>query len=278
MLDLLLKRDNPGNILEGSDQNLLERAVHGDDLTIYIEAPGYDEYIIFGNYVVSADRVSALSLPHLAHGDMPHPAKLDQEAICTSQYIYDSRTNNVLVKDFLDEGRTLTQVFTNNPYYRSYTWYSTRRYIDADFTDPADMPTYLERLKACGDQFKIRLEFVDDFKIVVKSDIIYFPYEHKDYLVKSGATVLPTEFVMNPAGYLSGGTPLFDHQDFSLAYLNIGSDKLVTIVHKQRFRADKQVDDHIREGTLMHLDEGRTGVSRVECDHTILVPKGGSST
>jgi hypothetical protein len=82
---------------------------------------------------------------------------------------------------------------------------------------------------------------------------------------------------MNPASYLSGGTPLFDHQAFSLAYLNIGSDKLVTIVHKQRFRADKQVDDHIREGTLMHGDEGRTGVSGVECDHTILVPERGRS-
>jgi hypothetical protein len=269
-VDLLLRRDNPGNILEGSDQDLLDRALHGDDLTIYIEAPGYDEYIIFGNYVVSADRVSALSLPHLAHGDMPHPAKLDQEAICTSQYIYDSRTNNVLVKDYLDEGRTLTQVFTNNPYYRSYTWYSTRRYVDADAAD-------LEDLRSCGDQFKIRLDLTDDFKIVVKPDIIYFPYEHKDYLVKSAATVLPTEFVMNPASYLSGGTPLFDHQAFSLAYLNIGSDKLVTIVHKQRFRADKQVDDHIREGTLMHGDEGRTGVSGVECDHTILVPERGRS-
>ncbi len=264
-MDLLLKRDNPGNILEGSDQGLLERAARGDDLTLFIQAPGYDEFIIFGSYVLSRDRVSALSLQHLAHGDLPNPAGLDQEAICTSQYIYDSRTNNVLVKDFWDEGKTLTQVFSNNPFYKSYTWYSTRRYVPANFED-------VERLKSYGDQFKMRLDFADDFKVVIKPDIIYFPYEHKDYLIKSAAMVLPTDFVLDPSDYLRDGKPLFDHEIFSLAYLNIGSDNSLTIVHKQRFKTDKRLDDHIREGTLARGSEGHVGVTRVYCDYDILIP------
>jgi hypothetical protein len=269
-MNLLLKRDNPGHILEGSDQRLLERATQGDDLTLFIQAPGYDEFMIFGSYMVSPDRVSALSLQHLAHGDLPDQAALDQAEICTSQYIYDSRTNNVLVKDFSDEGKTLTQVFSNNPFYKNYAWYSTRRYASIASKD-------IERLKSCGDQFKIMLNPADNFKVIVKPDIIYFPYQHKDYLVKSAAMVLPTEFVRDPSHYIQNGGPLFDHQDFSLAYLNIASDNLLTIVHKQRFVADETRDDHIREGTLLHSDEGGVGVTRVYCEHSLLFPSNHTS-
>ena len=260
-MDLLLKKDNPGNVLEGSDQQLLDRAACGDDLTLFIESVSYDEYIIFGNYVVSADRVSALSLAHLDHG-VRDPAL---EMIRTSQYIYDSRTNNVVVQELLDEGKAGTTVYRNNPVYRSYAWYSTRRYMDAGFTD-------LESLKSCGDQFKIRLELADDFKMVVRPDIVYFPYEGREYLVKSAAMLLPSELALDPSGYVQGGKPVTEHQAFSLAYVNIGSDNLVSIIHKQRFRADEKVDDHVNKGTVMRQDEGRTMVTRVQCDHTILIP------
>ena len=102
-MQLLLKRDNDGKIVKGANQQLHERAYLGDDLCLFIESVGYDETIMFGNYVLRAEGVSALSLPHLAHGDLPDPTVLDREPVATAQYIYDSQTNNVLVKDFLDE-------------------------------------------------------------------------------------------------------------------------------------------------------------------------------
>lgn len=235
-------------------------------MTLYIESLGYDEYIIFGDYVASKDRVSALSLPHLNHGDLPDPVALDGEPIATVQYIYDSKTNNVLVKDFADEGRKLTTVYTNNPYYRSYAWYSTRRYAEANFANP-------DGLIARGDQFKIRLDFAAGFRIVVKPDIIYFPHQGKDYVVKSSAMLLPTRFVVNHQQYLEVSRPLTANEAYSLVYLNIGSDNLAIIVHKQRFAADKQVDKHVREGTVSHQCQDRTTVTLVQCKHFILVPE-----
>jgi hypothetical protein len=262
---LLLKRGKQGDVLKGSDQELLERALFGDDLSLYIESIGYDESIMFGNYVVSEDCVSSLSLPHLDHGDLPDPTVLDREPITVVQYIYDSKTNNVLVKDFLDDGRTLATVYRHNSTYRSYTWFSTRRYAEADFAD-------LESLIACRDQFKIRLDFGDDFKFVVKPDIIYFPHQNKDYLVKSSAMLLPEKFVVDPRQYIASGRRLTANESYSLAYLNISSDDLVTIVHKQRFTADERLDAHARKGTLVREAEGRTLVTHVRCEHIILVP------
>jgi hypothetical protein len=265
-MQVLLKRGNNGQVLKGADQQLRERAQVGDDLCLFIESIGYDETIIFGNYVLHADSVSALSLPHLAHGDLSEAAILDREPITTAQYIYDSRTNNVLAKDFLDENRTLTTVYTNNPVYKSYTWYSARRYAQADFCDT-------EGLIACGDQFKVRLDLTDDFKIVLKPDIIYFPHQAKDYLVKSSAMLLPTEFIFDPRRYLAEGRPLSTCEGYSLCYLNIGSDNTLTIIGEPRFIADERVDAHVREGTVSRQAEGRTLVTRVECAHAILVPE-----
>lgn len=264
-MELLLKMDQAGNILAGSEQLLSERASRGDDLTIYIDAPGYDEYIIFGNYIVSAGRVSALSLPHLAHGDLSEPAALDRGPLSTSQYVYDSGTNNALIKEIADEREALTTVFTNNPYYRSYIWYSTRHYVDADFSD-------LERLKACGDQFKVRIDLTTDFTIVLKPDIIYFPYQRTRYLVKSASMVLPTSFASDPTRYVESGIAVTNNQAFSLAYLNIDAEGLLTIVHKERFKADKKVDNRVSEGKLVFQAAGPTRVTRLKCGHTILVP------
>lgn len=269
-MDLLLKRDQTGNILVGSDRQLMQRAQLGDDLTLYIESTGYDEYIIFGNYGLNGERVSALSLPHLAHGDVPDPAALKREPISTSQYIYDSKSelNNVFVKDFLDEGQTLTTAMTNNPYYRSYTWYSSRRYREAPFTD-------LNILKSCGDQFKIRLDFTKDFQMIVKPDIIYFPDEYKNYLVKSSSMLLPTEFVADPNEYAGKNRPLVANEIFSLAYLNIGSDNILVIIHKQHAKVGIKVDDHAHQGTFTHQGTHQTQITRVACNHTILVPESG---
>ena len=107
-MELLVKRDNAGNVVAGSDPLLLDRARRGDDLTLFIESSDYDEYIVFGNYVVGSDRVNALSLAHLVHGDLPEPAALERGPVAASQYIYDSKTNNVLVKDWPDQTRRST--------------------------------------------------------------------------------------------------------------------------------------------------------------------------
>ena len=265
-MDLLLKRDRLGDVLQGSDRQLLARAALGDDLTLYIESEGYDEFIIFDNYAVSQDRVSALSLPHLDHGDLADPTTLDRESIAIVQYIYDSKTNNVLIKDFLDEGRTLTTVFTSNPTYGTYAWYSTCRYEEAGFSD-------LEELIGCGDQFKVRLDIADELGIVIRPDIVYFPHRGKDYLIKSSAMLLPTTFVADPRGYLATGRPLSANSTYSTTYLNVGSDNVTTIIGKQRFSADKTVDVHVSEGEVSRRNEGPTLVTRIRCAHVVLAPE-----
>lgn len=264
-MQLLLKRDNDGKIVKGANQQLHERAYLGDDLCLFIESVGYDETIMFGNYVLRAEGVSALSLPHLAHGDLPDPTVLDREPVATAQYIYDSQTNNVLVKDFLDEKQTLTTVYASNPVYKSYTWYSTRRYTQADSCNA-------DELVACGDQFKVRLDVTKDFRIVLKPDIIYFPHQAKDYLVKSSAMLLPTAFVTDPRKYLAKGHPLTANNDYCLTYLNIGSDNRLTLIGKPRFIADKRIDKHVQEGTVSRPAEGHTLVTQIECAHVFLVP------
>jgi hypothetical protein len=265
-MQVLLKRDNDGQVLKGADQQLCARAQDGDDLCLFIESIGYDETIIFGNYVLHDEGVSALSLPHLAHGDMPDPQVFERETVATAQYIYDSKTNNVLVKDFIDKGRTSTTVFSNNPVYLSYTWYSTRRYTPVNFQNT-------EELIACGDQFKIRLDLTEDFKIVLKPDIIYFPYQTRDYLVKSSAMLLPTEFVDDPRRYLTKGRSFTANNEYCLSYLNIDSDKRLTIIGKPRFIADKHIDDHVQEGTVSRPAEGHTLVTQVSCAHVFLLPE-----
>lgn len=277
-METLLKRDRLGKVVQGSDQLLLERATCGDDMTAYEESSTFTCHIIFANYVVSADRVSGLSLPHLAFGDLTDPARLDREPIDTIQYIYDSKCKNLLGRDVLDQDRTATQILANNPHYASFTWYSTRRYSDAK-------NTHLKRLKAFGDQFKVRLTFAEDFKIIMKPDIIYFPETGKDFLIKSPAMILPTEFAVNPRQYGQTGRPVIANKTFSLVYLNIGSDNLLTIVQAQRFSADESIDRRLErsigaseptplfEGYQDLESAPGTTVTRLECDYTILAPE-----
>jgi hypothetical protein len=264
-MDLLLKRGRQGNVLQGSARHLQERAAIGDDLTLYIESLGYDEIIIFGNYAVSQDRVSALSLTHLNHGDLADPTVLDREPIATVQYIYDSQTNNVLIKDFLDEGRTLTTVFSGNRTYKSYAWYTTRRFVEVVVRDSKELTGF-------GDQFKVRMEIDDGFRLIIKPDIVYFPHRGKDYLIKSSSMLLPSEFVADPAAYLASGRSLSVSSTYSAAYFNIDSDDAVTIVGKRRFVADKSAVLHVSEGEVGREDESPTRVTRIRCAHAILAP------
>jgi hypothetical protein len=276
-METLLKRDRLGKVMEGSDQLLLERARCGDDMTAYEESSTFSCHIIFASYVVSADRVSGLSLPHLAFGDLTQPGRLDREPIDTIQYIYDSKCKNLLGRHVWDEDRAVTQIYANNPHYASFTWYSTRRYADAKLTD-------LDSLKALGDQFKVRLTFAEDFRIIVKPDIVYFPERGKDFLIKSSATILPTEFAVDPTLYARTSRPVIANRDFSLVYLNIGADNLLTIVHKQRFSINESVEVSLErsmrvseptprfEGHQSLQGDPNTTVTQIECDYAILVP------
>ena len=259
----LLRKDNPGNVLEGSEVNLLERAQHGDDLVLFIESSTYDEFIIFGNYVVDADSVSGLSLPHLNHGDVPDPRVLKFGSVCTSQYIYDSKNNNVLVKDWLDEGKTVTNVYASEANYRSFTWYTTRSYNELN---------ELDELKRSGDQFKVRIVLAKEFAMILSPDIIYFPHQHRDYVIKTSAMLLPTDLARDPAQFASSGARLIDSAYFSLSYLSVASDGELIIVHKDWSQADDGHNDGLREGTKLYGKEGRTKTTVVRCQHSILIP------
>jgi hypothetical protein len=265
-MQLLLKKDRQGHVLQGADRELLARAAQGDDLTLYIESVGYDEYIIFDNCVLSPDRVSALSLPHLDHGDLSDPAVLDRDPLAIVQYIYDSQANNVLTKDLIDRGQTLTTVYAPNPVYKSYTWYTTRRYTEAPGAG-------VENLKAWGDQFKMRLDLSATFQIVIQPDIVYFPHQDRDYLVKSAPVLLPSDLAADPQAYVAGGRPLTANENYSVAYLNVSAAGQLTIVSKQRFTANTPLDDHVREGRLSRDAEGRTSVTRIPCTPLFLVPE-----
>ncbi len=265
-MEALLKQDASGVTIEGSEQQLLAAAARGDDLTIFIESQGYDEYIIFDNYAVGTDRISALSLQHIDHGDLRTALDARHDTLFTSQYIYDSKARLVLSKQALDTGDTLNQAIEHDIHYRSYTWYSSRTYTEALFSGR-------NGLVPCGDQFKLRLEPALGFAIVIKPDIVYFPNDGRDYLVKSSQMLLPLDFVRDPHAYLQAPTPLTESRDFAVSYLNVSSDNQLTIVYTHRATADVQVTDRIREGRLARKQQGPTSVTCFRCRHTILVPR-----
>jgi hypothetical protein len=276
-MELLLKSDRLGNTVAGSDERLLERATCGDDITAFEVSSVFSCHIMFANYAVSADRVSGLSLPHLAFGDLTDPGRLDREPIDIIQYIYDSRGKNLLCRDVLDQDRTVTEMFANNPHYASFTWYSTRRHSDFPYQGP-------DSLKAFGDQFKVRLTFSSDFILIIKPDIVFFPEDERGFLVKSAAMVVPTEFARDPTRYLQTGKPLIANLAFSLAYLAIDSDGHLTIVHQPCYSADESIEDNLERSFSVSEPTARfkgyrdrqsgpgTMTTRLHCDYTILVP------
>lgn len=262
MMRPLVKKDTAGHVLGGSDGALLERARAGDDLTIFIESAGYDEYIIFGNYALAGGRVAGLSLAHLDHGDVPDPGALREGRITLAQYIYDSACNNVLVKDAPDEGISFTTVYAHNPSYRSYTWYSTREYAEAE----------AGQLAAQGDQFKLRLMFGEDFAMILKPSLVYFPHQGREYVVKSSAMLLPAEFAADPLRYVESGRRLVENTSFSLAYLTIDSNGRLLITHKRRFEAAGETTAGVREGAIRREEEGPTELTVLHCAYTLLAP------
>ena len=66
-----------------------------------------------------------------------------------------------------------------------------------------------------------------------------------------------------------------DSELFSLAYLNIVSDNILVIIHKQHARVGTKVDDHSHQGTFTHQGTHQIQITRVACNHTILVPESG---
>jgi hypothetical protein len=276
-MDLLLKKNRLGATVAGSDQKLLERARHGDDITLYEVSSAFSCYLVFANYVVSSDRVSGLSLPHMAHGEFANPAALGQTSLTTIRYIYDSLNNNLLCKDLLDDKCTITSIWANNPHYSSLAWYATRQYAARHFED-------LISLKACGDQFKVRLELHQAFKLVLKPASVSCPESGKGFLIMSSAMILPTAFVLNPKRYVKHATPLIANKTFSLAYLTVGSDQTLTIVHKQRYSADESAHRALKRAIALSAPTARfearqairpdppAAITRLECDYAILVP------
>lgn len=247
----------------GSNQQLLNRAAAGDDLTIFIESIGIDEYVVFGNYVVTGDRVYGLDQPHSALQEIVHASDSNIQHETIVRYIYDSNQNAISAYDFLGEYKTLT-TGSRTVSDQRFAWYSTRRYVER--TDR------VESLQAGGDQFKILLKFSSDFRLIMKPDIVYFPHEGRQYLVKSSAMLLPSRFAFAPDRYIRDGKPLTENQSYSLVYLNIGSDDLLTIVHQPRFTVLGAQVGNQRDDTSS-TSESRTGVTNIKCDHTILIPE-----
>ena len=277
-MHLLLRRDRLGGVIQGSDELLIDRATRGDDITLYEESSIFTCHIVFPNYVVTGDRVSGLSLPHLAFGDLSDPCRLHREPIDIIHYIYDSKCKNLLCRDVLDQDRTATELFANNPHYARFTWYSTRRYSSSE-------PNHLDCVKTLGDQIKIRLTLAEDFKIIARPDIIYFPQASSGFVVKSSAMILPTAFVTDPEQYVQTGRPVIANTSFSLAYLNLDSDGMLTIVHKERFTLRESLERTLARslsvseptprflGHQLRQADSPAGATRVHCEYTVLIPQ-----
>jgi hypothetical protein len=262
-VELLVRTSTSGKSLMGLDQQLLTRAAAGDDLTIFIESIGVDEYVALSNYVVTGDRVYGLGSSHSALQQIFHASDSNMQPQTIVRHIHDSRKNAISACDFLEESKTLTTVNGTAPDKR-FAWYSTRRYVE--------LTERVERLPVYGDQFKILLKFSSDFRLIMKPDIVYFPYEGRQYLVKSSAMLLPSRFAFAPDRYIRDGKPLTENQSYSLVYLNIGSDDLLTIVHQPRFTILSAQVGKQRDDTSSTTDP-RTGVTNIKCDHTILIPE-----
>ena len=262
-MELLVRTGTSGKTLRGSDQQLLTRAAAGDDLTIFIESSGVDEYVALSNYVVTGDRVYGLGSSHSVLQQLFDASESNMTPQTIVRHIHDSRENAISAYDFLGESKTLTTGNRTAPD-KHFAWYSTRRYVE--------LTEKVESLPVYGDQFKILLKFSSDFRLVMKPDIVYFPYDGRQYLVKSSGMLLPSRLASAPNRYIRDGKPLTENQSYSVVYLNIGSDDLLTIVHQPRFTilsapVGKQRDD------TSSTTEPRTGVTNIKCDHTILIPE-----
>lgn len=277
-MELLLKRDRLGQVVAGSDAQLLSSARRGDDLVAYEASSIFDCHIMFANYGVSAERVSALSLPHLAFGDLRDAGRLAREPIDVIRYIYDSKCKNLLCRELLDKNDTLCEVYANNPHYAGFTWYATRRYTELTYDGPAS-------LQAQGDQFKVRLLLASDFGLVIKPDIVFFPEAGKAFLVKSSPMILPTALIQDPRGYPYGERPLVANRRFSLVYLALDDTGRLTLTYQDRFSLQESLEhsllramsaDHPTprfQGHQSQHETPSTAVTHVQCDYTLLVPK-----
>jgi hypothetical protein len=275
----LLKRDRLGHVLMGSDETLLQAAFAGHDIVAYEESSIFTCHIAFANYVVTGDRLSGLSLPHLAFGDLRDEARVRSQPAEIVYYIYDSMGNDVLCKDIPDQQRTITEIWANNPHYAALTWYSTRPFAPAGPLDG-------KRIRELGDQFKLRLTFGDDLHIILRPDIIYFPDDERDFLVKSSAMVLPTALARDPWRYAATGRPLVANTSFGVSYLNLDSTGLLTIIHTPRFAVQESTEDALERvaavaepaapfvGRRCDTADGHSQVTRVTCQYELLLPTG----
>lgn len=276
-MQLLLKRDRLGNAVSGSTGALLKRARMGDDIVAFEESSIFTCHIFFANVVVSGDRISGLSLPHLAFGDLRDEERLLGQPAEIIYYVYDSMCSNLLGKDIPDEERTVTEFFANNPHYAGLTWYSTRRYEPAPLMD-------VGQLRTLGDQFKLRLRLSDSFTFIMRPDIVYFPDDGRAFLVKSAPMMLPTAFAADPRAYAEVGRPLVANTTFSVAYLNLDSDGLLTLVHTQRFSLDEDQSDALQRaaataaptphflGRQARQQDPPTAVTQMTCEYDLLAP------
>jgi hypothetical protein len=262
-MDLLLKKDAAGAVLLGTDRDLLVRAATGDDLFLYLESIGFEKYLLFGNCVVSHDRVTSLGLSHLAAGYLtpPTPHKQSQDVI---QCIHDSQTNSLCAREPWDAKSSLTSVYRSAPTACTQTWYSTRKYVESREARAS--------LRTCGDQCKLLLTLTPEFRIVMRPDITYFPRTGREYLVKSSTMLLPSAFASDPMNYIRGGKALTDDRCYSSTWLNIGSDDLLTIIHKRRFMTRELVNRPARKSRAAPPCEEQTLVTNIRCEHVILVP------
>ena len=161
-MDLLLGQDTAGKVLLGDEELLRERVNQGDDITLFVESRTYSEYLTFSNFLVLPSGVVGLSLQHT------QPARNVRRPMSVFM-LYDSTNKVVFCRQELNNGVFRSSGTDKPNAYQTYTWYSTRAYNASDES--------LDSLLLLGNTLKVRVILNEDTCLIIKPEIIYFPYQ-----------------------------------------------------------------------------------------------------
>jgi hypothetical protein len=252
-------------IIAGTKKSLIDRVACGDDVVLSIILDSFNENIIMHNMLILRSNCIGFTCPHLGHGSLEPLMRVYTETPSSSIYIYDTESNNVVVHNMVSKNMNSTVVHSNNIYYNKYMWNVGRRYRILKEFD-------IELVKSLGGDFKVRLDFNEDVKIIIKPDIVYFTKNDTEFVIKSMQILLPTDFVKDAAGAAEGDG--FTSADkYGISYITVFSNGKVLIYHIMNCLADDIIDKHVKKNTLNYSTGSEEIFKEYDVDINIFLPE-----
>jgi len=180
--------------------------------------------------------------------------------------MYDTESRNVVVHNMVSSNINSTVVHSNNASYNKYLWRGGRRYCILKEFD-------VELIKNLGSDFKVRLDFGIDIKMVIKPDIVYFTNTDTEFVIKSSQILLPTDFVEDVGGYIKEQNNFTDTNKFGISYITILSNGKMIIYHIMNCLADNTIDEHVRKNTFDYSRGSKEMLKEYDVNIEILVPE-----